>query len=276
MKTKSSILVLVILLIIQGCSLEHKYAVEFARNTSKRNILVFTATTVDKSNLKTYLLDSLENVTDNNKDSLLLVNSDFLNDINDSLFLANYNLGYLKTLKSLGLNVFTSDNVTDFLERDTNNYRINIAQVQLEETLYDYRDEMEIYGDNYYHDFALNSVYLNSWFEVSKYDKHDESKRYVYFATDFATDIPDGKFDYDIFSRKVRYMYNIDSLKVENIYEFAYYTGGEFAMFTFDLLLNSELNNKVPESERTNYWSFDPENGVFYPAGEDRLVPMDK
>ena len=98
----------------------------------------------------------------------------------------------------------------------------------------------------------------------------------MYFATDFATDIPEGKFDLDFSSGRVRYLYNIDSLTTDIIYDFAYYTGSEFAMYTYDLLLNSELNNKVPGDERTNYWRYDPDQGIFYPAEDDRLVPMDK
>lgn len=276
MNIKNIIVLFLGLVILQGCSLEHKYAIEFANNTNKRNILVFTPDNLVKTNLKTYVADSICDGNDLNRDSVLIASSYYLAELNDSLLMENYIFGFTKKLKSLGFNVFMSDQITDFLKNDTNNYRVNIVQVELEETLYDYRDEMDIYGDTYYHDHTLNAVYLNSWFEVSKYENNDESERHVYFATDFATDIPDGKFDYDIFSGKVRYMYNIDSLTTEMVYELAYHIGSEYAMYTFDLLLNSELDAKVPENERTNYWRFDVEDGVFYPAKDDRLVPMEK
>ena len=164
MNIRYILLILSSVFLMQACSLEHKYALEFARSTNKKNILLFTPKNIIKTNLKTYLLDTLKNANDDNSDSLLFIKSIYLQNINDSLFLANYSLGYIKTLSSLGFNVYTSDRITDFLSNDTNNYRISIAQIELEETLYDYHDESTIYGETYYHDHTLNALYLNSWF----------------------------------------------------------------------------------------------------------------
>jgi len=76
---------------------------------------------------------------------------------------------------------------------------------------------------------------------------------------------------------KVRYMYNIDSLKLDVLYDFAYRLGKEYAAYTYDLLLNEELDKKIDSSVRSkNYWRYDPINHIFYPATDDRLQPINE
>ncbi len=263
-------------IIAVSCSPERKFATEFVEKAVTKNILVIAPDYLFKSNLKTYLLDSL-NVTDNeNRDSLLLAHSDFLGDLNDSLFIANYLLGYTHELKKFGFNVFVQNQSAQFLLVDSNSYQVNIAQIELEENLYTFRDEDMIYDNYYYHDHDLNAVYVNSWFEVSNLDD-DNYKHKVYFTSDMITDIVDGTFDYDAFTDKVRYMYNIDSLKQDVLYAFAYKLGMQYAGYTFDLLLNINIDAKISPKERsTKYWRYDPINHTFFIAGEDRFTIMDE
>jgi len=274
----SSIKVIGLLLIITSlfsCSAEKKLAIEFARNQDNGNVLVLAPDYLYKANLKAYLLDSVDYNRNDDKDSVLLVHSDYLNDLNDSLFIANYILGYTKTLNKLGFRVFMADEADEFMAMDSNIYQINIAQVELEETIYTYRDEAQVYDSYFFHDHNLNAVYVNSWFEFSDLNEVS-SEQQIYFTTDLITDIPDGSFDYDILSGKVRYMYNIDSLEVNELYGFAFRIGEEYAKYTFDMMLNKELDSKLtPEMRSENYWRYDPDKNYFYPAMDDRFVPLD-
>ena len=158
---------------------------------------------------------------------------------------------------------------------DSNSYQVNIAQIELEETLYSFRDEIMIYDKYFYHDHNLNAVYVNSWFEIKNLDEHNSDQQ-IYFTTDLISDVPDGSFNYDIFSGKVRYMYNIDSLEIKQIYDFAYELGKVYAGYTFDLLLNDELNSKIEPGKRSSrYWRYDPGNHVFFPASDDKFIILD-
>lgn len=249
---------------------------EFVTKAKTKSILVLTPDYLYKTNLKTYIMDSLGIADDEKKDSLLLLHSYFLVDLNDSLFIANYVLGYTKALGKFGIRVFEQDETEQFLRIDSNSYQVNIAQIELEETLYTYRDEEMIYDKYFYHDHNLNAVYVNSWLEINSFDDNT-SKQHLYFTSDMITDIADGAFDYDIFSNKVRYMYNIDSLKLDVLYDFAYRLGKEYAAYTYDLLLNEELDKKIDSSVRSkNYWRYDPINHIFYPATDDRLQPINE
>ena len=101
-------------------------------------------------------------------------------------------------------NIFTQNKTEQFLRIDSNSYQINIAQIELEETLYTYRDEEMIYDTYFYHDHNLNTVYINSWIEINNLND-DNLNQHIYFASDMITDIADGTFDYDIFSNKSSY-----------------------------------------------------------------------
>lgn len=262
---------------LMSCNPEKKLAIEFASKANTKNILVLNSDYLFKSNLKTYLMDSLGIEDDEHKDSLMLIHSEYLSDLNDSLFIVNYMLGYNKALKSFGFQVFSQDQTEQFLAIDSNSYQVNIAQIEIEETLYTFRDEVDVYDRNYYHDHNLNAIYVNSWFEIYELSNNNNNKHQIYFTTDMISDIPDGSFDYDIFSGKVRYMYNIDSLKTDVLYDFAYRLGKEYAGYTFDFLLNEELNREIhPDSRSSKYWRYNPGSHIFYPATDDKFIPINE
>lgn len=268
---------IVLVIVVSSCNPEKKLAIEFASKANTKNLLVLAPDYLFKTNLKTYIMDSLDIADDENKDSLLLLHSEYLSDLNDSLFIVNYMLGYTKTLSSYGFRVFNQNQMEQFLSIDSNSYQVNIAQIEIEETLYTFRDEVDVFDRNYYHDHNLNAVYVNSWFEIYNLNNNTNNNHQIYFTTDMISDIPDGSFDYDIFSGKVRYMYNIDSLKIDVLYDFAYRLGKEYAGYTFDFLLNDELNKKIhPDSRSNKYWRFDPINHIFYPATDDKFIPINE
>lgn len=268
---------LVLVVIVSSCNPEKKLAVEFASKANTKNILVLNPDYLFKTNLKTYLMDSLGIEDDEHKDSLLLIHSEYLSDLNDSLFIANYMLGYTKTLSSFGFRVFSQNQIEQFLAIDSNSYQVNIAQIEIEETLYTFRDEVNVFDRKYFHDHNLNAVYVNSWFEIYNLNNNTSNNHQIYFTTDMISDIPDGSFDYDIFSGKVRYMYNIDSLKIDVLYDFAYRLGKEYAGYTFDFLLNDELNRKISPDARSNkYWRYNPSSHIFYPATDDKFIPINE
>ncbi len=270
------VIILFLISTIISCSPEKKLAVDFVYKANTKNILVLTPDYLFKSNIKTYLMDSLGIADDENKDSLLLIHSDFLYDLNDSLFIENYLLGYTKSLSMFGFNVFIQKQSKDFLLKDSNSYQVNIAQIELEETLYTFRNEEMIYDTYFYHDHNLNAVYVNSWFEINNLDE-DNYEHKIYFTSDMITDIADGMFDYDIFSNQVRYMYNIDSLKLDVLYAFAYRIGASYAEYTFDLLLNNKLDKELePSARSTKYWRYDPVNHTFFLASDDRFMLLDE
>lgn len=276
MKIKNLLICIFSILLITSCSVEKRMAANFVLDNNTRSILVFPAEFVFKVNQKNEILDSLK-ITDESKfDSILYVYSDYLKHLNDSLFLANYTLGYQKEMKALGFKVYSKDETQDFLELDTNAYVANIAQIEIEETLYDYRAGQNIYGHYYYYDFLLNAIIVNSWIELKELNYNGEDEQ-LYFATDMITDDFEGNFHADIFAGEMRFLYNVDTLQTESMYDFAFLLGRKYASYTMDMLLNKYLDKNIAQGKRSEtYWRFDPYRKDFFPEEENKFIPMDE
>lgn len=268
------IVVLGAAILFGACNAEKKIAVNYASKSGNQNIMLIFPDNVFKNNLKTYLLDSIDFDESRDSSEVLLENSEIIGGLDDSLFIANYKMGFKRSLEYYGIKVFEESQADLFLSLDSNALQVNVAQIELEETLYSFRDESAFYDQVYYHDHNLNAVYINSWFEISDINAVDGHQD-VYFSTDLITDLVDGAFEYDIFNGKVRYMYNIDSLKRDMLYEFAFRVGVEYARYTFDLLLNQEIDRKIGDGNRSDiYWRFDPQRKQFFPALDDKFIPL--
>lgn len=273
---KYIVLFISLIFFLVSCNVEKNLASKYVSSNSNRSILVFPADYIFKVNQKSEILDSL-NITDESKsDSVLYANSVYLQQLNDSLFLANYELGYKKELKALGFQVYDQDQTQAFLQVDSNAYVANIAQIELEETLYDYRAGQNIYGHYYYYDFLLNAIVVNSWLEFKEVD-HLSAYNQLYFASDIITDDFEGNFHADVFAGEMRFVYNIDTLQTESLYDFAYLLGRKYASYTLDLLLNKFLDDNVPDGKRSEYyWRYDPYRKDFFPEEENKFIPMDE
>ncbi|MCB2207892.1 MAG: hypothetical protein KQH67_06310 [Bacteroidetes bacterium] len=274
LQIRNIILVAFTLIMTASCSVEERMAANFVMANNTRSILVFPAEFIFKVNQKKEILDSL-NITDESKfDSVLYVHSDYLQHLNDSLFLANYTLGYQKELAALGYKVYNQDQTRAFLDVDTNAYVANIAQIEVEETLYDYRAGQNIYGHYYYYDFLLNAIVVNSWIELKEVDDNSKNEQ-LYFATDIITDDFEGDFHADVFAGQMRFVYNIDTLQTEALYNFAFLLGRKYASYTMDMLLNKYLDENVPDGKRSEtYWRYDPYKNDFFPEEENKFIPM--
>ena len=274
LQIKNAFIVLVTLITAMSCSVEERMAANFVMANNTRSILVFPAEFIFKVNQKKEILDSLK-ITDESKfDSVLYVHSDYLQHLNDSLFLANYTLGYKQEMTALGFRVYDQNETQAFLEVDTNAYVANIAQIEVEETLYDYRAGQNIYGHYYYYDFLLNAIVVNSWIELKKVDDNGKGEQ-MYFATDIITDDFEGDFHADVFAGQMRFVYNIDTLQVDALYNFAFLLGRKYASYTMDMLLNKYLDANVPAGKRSEtYWRFDPYRKDFFPEEENKFIPM--
>lgn len=260
-----------------ACSPQRKLATEFTKDKTKRIALLFVPSGIYKTSLKTEILDSL-GITDNSKnDSVLFANSEFLQFVNDSLFIANYKLGFERELSQFGFEVFDENEIATFMNIDSASaYVINVAQLEMEEVYYTLRDETVLYEMYYYHDHNINGVYINSWFEISEVNDSIKNDQ-VYFASDIITDDVEGDFGFNIFSGGVNYSYQIDSLKTNELYEFGFLLGRTYAGYTYDLLLNRYLKARIPQtSSEEEYLRYDPYYNNFFPATDDRFIPLDE
>ncbi len=276
---KTGIAVLLIAGFFYGCNTEKKIAKSFVYQPGKRNALVFTPDFLYKENQKTWLLDSLNgNFTNEQKDSLLWEMSDYIKNIDDSIFIKKFSRGFLYQLAKYGFDVYGQDAIDLFMKKDSEAYVINIPQIELDETIYPYKDKIVVNGYTYFHQHYLNAIDMGTWFEISKVNDTVLNKK-VMFADDLMTDDLNGSFDYDEENDRLKYFYKIDTLTVNQIYNLAILLGKRYAGYTYDYLLNKYiLSQKQPGDTLHYYWHYDIDNNRLYPVWdeEDRLVPVEK
>ncbi len=265
---------ILLMFILASCSTERKLATQFIKTGSHKSVLILAPDFIYKTSLKKDILDSLEITDETLFDSVLFANSLFLKEIDDSKFIDNYLLGLEKELKVFGLNVFREDRTADFMEVDSNAFIINVAQLEVEEDYYFYRDETKYYDNYFYHDHQLNSATVNSWFEISKINE-DQNTRQVYFTEDVVIDDVDGEFTLDLFNSEVKYFFTIDTLKTDELYDYAYLLGRTYGGYTFDLLLNQYLDDALQRPSEDRYWRYDPNTKAFFTATDDKFVPLE-
>ena len=280
---KSNALQLIVVIIfISGffyaCNPEKKLAKEFVYAPNKRNALVITTDFLYKINQKTWLLDSIKgSFTEEQKDSILWELSDYVKNIDDSIFLAKFTAGYNYRLAKYGFDVFTPLTTNMFMERDSDSYIINIPQMELEETIYPYKDETMLNGYTYFHQHYLNAIDVSTWFEINKVNDTILNQQTM-FASDLITDNLGGTFDYNENTDQLKYYYKIDTLKVKQIYDLAIELGKRYAEYTYDYLLNKYILIKKEQDDTLQYyWHYDIDRNKIYPIwdNENRLIPVD-
>ena len=281
LSVNSFIRIFFILISIAGlfyaCSPEKKLAKKFVYEHGKRYALVIPPDYIFKYNRKEWLLDSIKgDFTPEQKDSLLWEMSDLIKNINDSIYLIKFTRGYNYKLAEYGFDIFAPEYTNVFMEKDSNAYVINIPQIEMEETIYPYKDETVINGYTYFHQHYLNALDVSTWFEISKVDDTAENK--VLFAGDILTDDLESSFHYDDLTDQIKYFYQIDTLKVNDVYKLAILLGKRYAQYTYDYLLNKYILEHKPEGDTlTYYWHYDVKKDKFYQIfdEENRFVPVE-
>jgi hypothetical protein len=247
---------------------ERKMAKIFVGKVSGIPVRVTPPPFLYKYNLKTAVLDTVFYKNNREKDSILWVHSDFIRKINDSVFIARFMAGYRSELMKYGFRMITHPS-------DSNYYRVQVAQVELEEQYYLFSDTAYYGNDVYVHRQKLNALDVSSWFTL-KGPLVAEKNGKVLFAENLLTDNVDGHFEIDPFSGNLKYLYTLDTLTVKKIYRYAQNLGRTYAGYTFDYLLNRFLTKNLPASHRSNrYWRYNPYRKKFFVAYDDRFIPLD-
>jgi len=262
-------------MMLTSCTVEYKLARQFVEHAEKPAVMYISPDYVFKSNLKKDLIKNHKELDEFELDSTLFFNSSYLQFIDDSILLSKFNNRFLDEMKALGIETFSEFQMDTFLVLDKPAFILNIAQMELEEYIQEYRDE-EVFDDYlYYKEIDLNSVGLNVWFEFSRMNREDDEP-IVLYASHYVMDGYSGQFRYYPFSGELSYDYSIDSLNVQDIYDLAGFLGEKYAGYTYDFLMNIYIYSNAPEDVKPElYYHYDRKRNAFIPVDDDRFKPVE-
>lgn len=272
-----SLFIIALIMLMISCSMEYKLAREYVKTWQDRSILVIPPDYLFKTSLKEWQVDSLEDITDWETDSILFENSLYLKHIDDSVVLDYYTSNFITEMKEYGFKVYGKDSLMAFLNGQQNAFIVNMAQLEIEEYLMPIKEEEEFGEYVYYEVIDLNAVNLNSWFEISRVN--DDERVELFFSSFYATDDLEGYFTFNYFTGSVGFRYSIDTLRLDEIYQLSAMAGYIYAGYTFDYLMNLHVRKRMEQEGRPPtevYFHYNRRNGYITPAKEDtRFLPME-
>jgi len=275
MKMKSAISNLMIpgmilfLGLITSCSADRQIAKSFTETPPPFNFLIITPEYIYKYNHKGEDIAGFDSMTQVQQDSALFASSQFIQNLDDSVFLTRYINGFVDELRSYNMNVFLEDGMDSFLLQQPQSYVINIAQLQLDEYYYPIEDEATFWDTTYYKSFNLEAVDFSTWYEVNKMNA-EKPKKTILYSTYSMTDGFEGSFFNEPWSSEVKYRFKVDSLKVSDIYSLAGKLGQRHANYLYDFFLNQYIRFKLPkDQEPLYYYHYDHKHKSLFPVEDD-------
>jgi hypothetical protein len=208
------------------------------------------------------------------QDSLWIVKTLYLDSVTDVKFIHQFYAKLKEELGNYGFKVFEKDSLTDFNSLETSKYTLNIAQIEISEGEYIYRDE-EVFPNSlmYYHDNTLNEVNLNFWFEFSSSGFKNEK---VFYSSFPINDKLESRFIIDNNTDKVSYQYKITPITLNDIYLQCDYSALRSSNYLYNYLMNNYIKENLP-SNVTNpkYFSYDRFSGFVFNEENDRFIEID-
>lgn len=249
---------------------EKKLARDFISMPEKINIQIISPSIVYKFNHKGEKIKGFRKLDESEQDSALFASSQYVQYVDDSIYLEKYVNSFIDELRKLGFGVYVDNSMDTFLQGKQQSYVLNMAQVQLDEYILPYEDSAMSGDSVYYKRFDLNAVDASTWFELNKLNAQSPKKTVLYSSMT-ASDAFDGAFYAEPFSMEVHYRYTIDSLVVRDVYDLAVYSGRQQADYLFDYFMNNFITLSMKGMQPMGYLRYDRRGNALYFTEDERF-----
>ncbi|MHC1708106.1 MAG: hypothetical protein AB9842_11395 [Bacteroidales bacterium] len=256
-----------------SCSSQKRLARKAILGFQAPSVMVMYPEFIFKRNNNTAEIRGYNEMTENERDSALYYNSKVIQYIRDSIFLSVYIPNLKNELEEYGFKVFTESQLDTFLTLKEPAYVFSLAQLEVEENV-EPIVEGKIYDDTleYYKNFNLKIVRLNSWFELSRLNA-EELKPNVLFSSFYVKDLLNGHFWRHPLILDVKYKYMLNEVRLEDVFGLAAFAGKKNASYLFDYLFNLYYKGlNVNNQQDKRYWHYNKLRHELKDAGENRFT----
>lgn len=245
---RSAFILIPVLVMLVSCGPERMIGDYYVKHNIKGSILLMRPDLVYKSNQMRF--DLSDQMSETEKDSVAYYRSSYLKHVSDSAFLDEYMNNFIDRLLSAGFDVYAQEYLDSFMTVGPPAYIVNVAQLQLEES----RDsagseslnELGVEGNYYPSGISLNTVRLNSWFEVTELNADSGKVKKLFFASSIAHDAVKGGLNIMPESGELRFQYTIDTLALNDVYELARQSGKTYGDYLIDYFMNAYIRQQMP------------------------------
>lgn len=246
------------LFLLTGCQTELKLAKNFVAEQSYTRVAVYFP---EKAEVK------VEYNTQYN------MQTDVLQDFSYDLFLDVLYGAYADELRLYGLDVYVPEN-PDNVQVDSVNWLVMLSRMEISGRITEYEDYLFSDTEEYSYKHPLNTVNVASWFEIS-----DGEWKPVLFCEHNLIDGFDSKTGYAFWANKFDYTYSIDTLDLNDVYNYAVYLGKLYAGYTFDYMMNDYVKVELEKKNRMYQLllRYDPyKRQLRYADEEDGFIELDE
>lgn len=225
MKTRITIVIgLWLVMLLSGCQTEKKLAKKFM---AERPVIEAAVYFPEKAEVKVEYNTQLGKQTD------------VLQGFSQDLFLDVMYNAYAQTLGDYGVQVYVPDNM-DEVPVDSTHWLVMLSRMEITGRITEYEDYLFSDTDEYSYKHPLNTVNVASWFEIN-----DGDWKPVLFSEHNLMDGFDSRADFSIWTNTIDYHYDIDTLKLNDVYNYAVYLGKLYAGYTYDYMMNSYVGSEL-------------------------------
>ena len=173
------------------------------------------------------------------KAEIKVENTEILNDFSQDLFVDVMYGAYADAMKAYSVDVYIPESI-DNVTVDSTHWLVMLSRVEITGKITEYEDYLFSDTDEFSYKHPLNTVNVASWFEVS-----DGNWKPVLFCEHNLIDGFDSHTDYSFWSGSIDYNYTIDTVKLENVYNYAVYLGKLYAGYTYDYMMNDYVSAEM-------------------------------
>lgn len=170
--------------------------------------------------------------------------TDVLQGFTQDLFLDVMYNAYAEMLGNYGLEVYVPEDA-DHVQVDSTHWLVMLSRMEISGRITEYEDYLFSDADEYSYKHLLNTVNVASWFEIN-----DGDWKPVLFYEHNLMDGFDSRADFSIWDKHIDYSYIIDTLKLDDVYNYAVFLGKLYAGYTYDYMMNSYVGENL---KKMNY-----------------------
>lgn len=165
--------------------------------------------------------------------------TEVLNDFNQDLFLDIMYNAYAEALGKYGVEVYVPEDIEN-VQVDSIHWLVMLSRTEVSGRITEYEDFLFSDREDFSYKYPLNTVNVASWFEINNGEWLP-----VQFCEHNLMDGFDSKAGFSIMTNSIDYSYTIDTLKLEDVYNYAVYLGKLYAGYTYDYMMNLYVEEEL-------------------------------
>lgn len=257
MKKYSFVIGSLLALLLSSCQTERKFAKAFVEKQANTQVAVYFP---EQAEVKVEYNTQYGQKTE------------VLNGFNQDLFLDVMYNSYAEEMEHYGLDVYVPKDINQ-VPVDSTHWLVMLSRMEISGRITEYEDYFFSDTDEYSYKYPLNTVNVASWFEIN-----DGEWKPVLFCEHNLMDGFDSEADYSMWTNTIDYNYTIDTLQLEDIYNYAVYLGKLYAGYTYDYMMNSYVGEEFKKRDYAYQimLRYDPyKKQLRYAEEDDGFVPVE-